>query len=186
MQSCCAATPGTGQWWRVRSTRRWVRTMTVLQTALPGSAETWRTDPPAAPVPPELIPTRTGSWVERLAAWHRRHLLRERRAEAYYAASRNPERGLPVADRGVVRTFFADLARTRRGAVTLLLVLHALAALAGLIVPRLLGSIVDATTRSGTLAGTLDGIALAVVAVVVTQAVLTFCALRMSVVVGNE
>jgi ABC-type multidrug transport system fused ATPase/permease subunit len=161
--------------------------MTDLQTAaLPGSEETWRSEPSAAPVPPELIPSGTGSRVERLAAWHRRHLLRERRADAYYEASRNPARGLPVAGRGVVRTFFVDLARTRRGAVALLLVLHASAALAGLIVPRLLGSIVDATTAPGTLAATLDGIALAVVAVVVTQAALTFCALRMSVVVGQD
>ena len=60
------------------------------------------------------MPTRTSARFEfRLRAWRRRHLLRERRAEEFFAASRNPERGLPVADRRAVRTFFA-LAGIRR------------------------------------------------------------------------
>ena len=48
-----------------------------------------------------------------------------------------------MADRKDVGRFFADLSAGRRGLVVALLVLHALAALAGLVVPRILGSLVD-------------------------------------------
>ena len=56
--------------------------------------------------------------------------------------------------------------------ITALLLLHALAAMAGLVVPRILGSLVDAVSAGGTLAATLNGLALAVAGVVVMQAIL--------------
>ena len=163
--------------------------MTHMSTAVrpgpEGSAETWRTAPPAPRVPAELDPPGTGSVFERLRAWRRRHLLREQRARDYFAASRRPERGLPVADRHAVGAFFASLLRARRPVVISLLVLHALAAVAGLVVPRILGSIVDRAAAGGTLAATLNGLALAVAGVVLVQAVMTFLALRMSAVLGQ-
>jgi ABC-type multidrug transport system fused ATPase/permease subunit len=70
--------------------------------------------------------------------------------------------------------------------ITALLVLHALAALAGLVVPRILGSLVDQATAGGTLAATLNGLALAVAGVVILQAILTFFALWMSTLFGQD
>ena len=160
--------------------------MADLQTGLRGSAETWRSNPPAPEVPEELLLPRRGSVRSRLRAWRQRHLLRQRRAEEFFAASRNPDRGLPVADRREVGAFASQLLRTRRAMITALLVLHALAALAGLVVPRILGSLVDQASAGGTLANTLNGLALAVAGVVVLQAILTFFALWMSTLFGQD
>ena len=160
--------------------------MTDLQTGLRGSAETWRLTPPAPQLPEALLPPRSGSPASRLRAWRQRHLLREQRAQEFFAASRHPERGLPVADRRAVGAFASRLLRTRRSMIAALLVLHALAAMAGLVVPRILGSLVDAASTGGTLAATLDGLALAVAGVVVVQAIMTFFALRMSTIFGQD
>jgi ABC-type multidrug transport system fused ATPase/permease subunit len=164
--------------------------MTQLSTALrsgpEGSAETWRTAPPDRRIPPDLDPPKTGSASDRLRAWRRRHLIREQRARDYFTETRQPERGLPVADRHAVAAFFATLFRSRRRRVTALLVLHALAAVAGLVVPRVLGDIVDRAATGGTLAATLNGLALAVAGIVVVQAGMTFLALRMSAVLGQD
>lgn len=160
--------------------------MADLQTGLRGSAETWRSTPPAPDVPEELLPPKSGSVRSRLRAWRQRHLLRQRRAEQFFAASRNPDRGLPVADRREVGAFASRLLRTRRAMITALLLLHALAALAGLVVPRILGSLVDQASAGGTLAATLNGLSLAVAAVVVLQAILTFFALWMSTLFGQD
>ena len=160
--------------------------MADLQTGLRGSAETWRSNPPAPEVPEELLLPRRGSVRVRLRAWRQRHLLRQRRAEEFFAASRNPDRGLPVAGRREVGAFASRLLRTRRAMITALLVLHALAALAGLVVPRILGSLVDQASAGGTLANTLNGLAMAVAGVVVLQAILTFFALWMSTLFGQD
>jgi ABC-type multidrug transport system fused ATPase/permease subunit len=160
--------------------------MTDLQVELSGSADTWRSGPREAPVPPVLEPPYLGGPRERLSAWRARHLLRERRAEDYFRASRRPARALPVADSHEVFAFMRDLFTSRRFLVTALLGLHALAALAGLVVPRILGQLVDAASTGGSLAARLDGLALAVTAVVVTQALLTFLALRTSVRFGQD
>jgi ABC-type multidrug transport system fused ATPase/permease subunit len=160
--------------------------MADLQTGLRGSAETWRSNPPAPEVPEELLLPRRGSVRSRLRAWRQRHLLRQRRAEEFFSASRNPDRGLPVADRREVGAFASRLLRTRRAMITALLVLHSLAALAGLVVPRILGSLVDQAAAGGDLAATLNGLALAVAGVVVLQAILTFFALWMSTLFGQD
>ena len=52
--------------------------------------------------------------------------------------------------------------------------------------PRLLGALVDEASAAGTPASTLDGLALAVAGVVVLQALLTFLALRTSVIFGQD
>ncbi|HEY5847025.1 MAG TPA: ABC transporter ATP-binding protein [Microlunatus sp.] len=160
--------------------------MTETQTRLPNSAETWRSTPLPPPVPPELLPSRSGRIGDRLRAWRERHLLRERRAMDYFAASRHPERGLPVAGRPAVINFLKEMLRTRRAMVIGLLGLHALAAIAGLVVPRILGAMVDQAAEPGTTAAVLTSFALAVAAVVVAQAVLTFFALLMSTLFGQD
>ena len=89
--------------------------MTELQTGLRGSAETWRSTPPSPQVPEALLPPRSGSLVSRLRAWRQRHLLRERRAEEFFADSRKPDLGLPVADRRDVGAFPRSLLRGGAG-----------------------------------------------------------------------
>ena len=160
--------------------------MADLQTGLRGSAQTWRSIPLTPAVPEALLPPKRGSLASRLRAWRQRHLLRQRRAEEFFAASRNPDRGLPVADRREVGAFASRLLRTRRAMITALLVLHALAAMAGLVVPRILGSLVDKASAPDTLASTLDGLSLAVAGVVVVQAILTYFALWMSTLFGQD
>jgi ABC-type multidrug transport system fused ATPase/permease subunit len=160
--------------------------MAELQVGLQGSAETWRSRPPTPQVPEALLPPKSGSLASRLRALRHRHLLRERRAEEFFADSRKPDLGLPVADRRDVGAFTARLLSRRRWIITALLLLHALAAVAGLIVPRILGSLVDAASAGGTLASTLEGLALAVTGVVVMQAILIFFALWVSVIFGQD
>jgi ABC-type multidrug transport system fused ATPase/permease subunit len=180
------ATRTIGVPWRALSTSRRRNPMADLQMGLRGSAETWRSTALAPEVPVELLPQRSGSVRSRLRAWRQRHLLRQRRAEEFFAASRNPDRGLPVADRRAVGAFASRLLRTRRLMITAMILLHALAALAGLVVPRILGSLVDQASAGGTLAASLNGLALAVTGVVVAQAVLTFFALWMSTLFGQD
>jgi ABC-type multidrug transport system fused ATPase/permease subunit len=159
--------------------------MSELHVGLTGSAETWRRSGANRRVPDQLYPSGDGSVVQRLAEWRRRHLLRERRATEFFAASRRPERGLPVAERTAVVSFVGGMLSRRRLLVATLLALHALAALAGLAVPRILGYLVDEAAEPATLAARLNGLVLAVVGVVIVQAAATFFALLASVVFGQ-
>ncbi|HEX3811687.1 MAG TPA: ABC transporter ATP-binding protein [Mycobacteriales bacterium] len=154
---------------------------------LAGSTETWRDRRAAeSSVPPELIPPRSGSTRERLAAWRARHQLRAGRAERYFAASRNPENGLPVADRSAVMYFLRGLLADRRRGLVLLIALNVLAAVTGLLGPRLLGSLVNATAKGGTAMGRVDSLALAVGAVVLVQSLCVFAANVSSAVFGQD
>jgi ABC-type antimicrobial peptide transport system ATPase subunit len=129
-RSCSAPPAATAEWWRERWTtdgrfdsviahngRRGGMTgmTTLLRRGPEGSAETWRT--PSRPRGCRRSCSRPteGSARDRLRAWRQRHRLREQRARDYFAASRRPERALPVADRKDVRRFFGDLIRRRRG-----------------------------------------------------------------------
>jgi ABC-type multidrug transport system fused ATPase/permease subunit len=161
---------------------------TLVSDPLATSAETWRDRDAREPaVPPELLPPRDVSRRERLSALHRRHLLREERARATYAASRSPERGWPVADNHVVLAFFRGLLQERKSEVIWLVALNALAAGVALVVPRLLGSLVNSVQAGGPgLSGELDRLALLIVAVVCTQALLTFLAQRISTIFGQD
>ncbi|UFU02898.1 ABC transporter ATP-binding protein/permease [Ruania suaedae] len=154
--------------------------------ALPGSAQTWAESSPGPAVPDELRPPRTGPVRERLAAWRRRHLLRERRAHETFESSRHPERGLPVATGPVVWAFLKELLAGRRRILIGLLVLHALAAVAGLVVPQILRRLVDNAAAGTTAMATLNSLALAVAGVVVVQATLTFAARAISAVFGQD
>jgi len=159
---------------------------TVNRRPLSASAETWSDAGVAERVPSALHPTHSGPPWRRLAELRGRHLLRARRAQDYYAESLHPDRALPVADRGVVGRFALGLVRNRRRTVVALLVLHGLAALAGLVVPRFVGRLVDDVSSPGTTLAHVDALALAVAAVVVVQAVFTFLALRTSVLFGQD
>ncbi|MEV0727931.1 ABC transporter ATP-binding protein [Polymorphospora sp. NPDC050346] len=80
-------------------------------------------------------------------------------------------RALPVADAAQARAYARVLFRRHPRALAWALGLHALAAIAGLVAPRLLGDLVEAISQ-GTTTVTVDRIALAIGGFVVAQAVL--------------
>ena len=160
---------------------------TVVVDLLGTSADTWRDrtlDPPA--VPPELVPPGDASILERLRALRRRHLLREERARTVFAQSRKPERGWPVADNAAVREFFGRLLRERRGAFAAMVVLNALAAASGLLIPRLLGGLIDRTVAGASSTSTVTSLAVVILAVVGAQALFTFAGQRISTLFGQD
>src|ERR1700754_1883728 len=91
-------------------------------------------------------------------------------------------RQLPVADAREVRRYARRLARRHPGGLALALGLHGLAAVAGLVAPRLLGNLVEGLS-TGTTTRAIDQVALAIAVFVVVQAVLTrfaaFCSARL-------
>ncbi len=150
------------------------------------SRDTWRDRTSDEPVvPAELRPPVGVGPVERWRQLWRRHDLRRQRADDVYAASRSPERGWPVSGNEAVLRFFRSLVARRRGAVVMLVLLNALAAGAGLVVPRLLGELVNGTVDPGSGPG-LDTLALLVIGVVLAQAGLTFLAQRTSTYFGQD
>lgn len=153
---------------------------------LPGSAQTWQESASPPPIPETLRRPHTGGPGQRLRAWRRRHLLREQRARDEYQASRNPERGLPVAGARAAWDFVKTLMAKRRTLVVGVLVLHALAAIAGLVVPRVLGHLVDVASTQGVLVTTLNALALTVAGVVLLQSLLTFAARCSAAVFGQD
>jgi ABC-type multidrug transport system fused ATPase/permease subunit len=151
------------------------------------SAATWRDsalDPPA--LPPELTRDHSGASASaRVSALRDRHGLRRQRAERVYAESRSPTRGWPVADERAVVRFVGGKIRERRWSFTALVVLNALAAIAALAVPRLLGQLIDRVTGPGP-AAHLGSLALVIVAVVVAQSVFTFAGQLTSTLFGQN
>src|SRR5690242_19667155 len=109
------------------------------------SARTWDGAAHLPAVPEELRPPESGSVAERLSALRRRHLLRERRAQEFVADTMNARKGLPIADNRSVVRFIGRLLGQERLRVVAVVVANALAATAGLRVPRLLGELVDST-----------------------------------------
>lgn len=151
------------------------------------SRHSWRHDPVELDrVPAELRPSGRGSITERTRAWRHRHAVRAGRAHSYFLSSRSPERGLPVAPARAVRRFVLDLLAHRRGRVVLLMVFNVAAAVTGLVVPRLLGQLVDRAVAGDTGLERINTLALTVTGVVVFQAVLIFGARFSSAVVGQD
>ena len=139
------------------------------------SAQTWRDRADHPPLlPPELDPAPAGvPLAERSARLRRRFEVRRQRAEQVYADSRSPERGWPVAEERAVVAFVARLTRERRRAFTTLLALNAVAAVAALAVPRLLGELVNRVSTPGPATG-VEALSLTIAGVVVVQAGFTF------------
>ncbi len=92
---------------------------------------------------------------------------------------------LPIADAPELRRHARRLARRHRGALAGVVVLHALAAAAGLVGPVLLGRLVQAVT-DGTTRGYVDRIALILAGFILLQTVLTWFARRTSFVVSER
>jgi ABC-type multidrug transport system fused ATPase/permease subunit len=94
-------------------------------------------------------------------------------------------RSLPVADRTSVRAHTRGLMREHRRSLTTVIGLHALAAVAALVAPRLVGSLID-SVAAGTTLSYIDSIALWMAGAVTLQTVLTWCARRASFVMGES
>ena len=98
-------------------------------------------------------------------------------------------RGWPVADNHVVMAFFRGLLRERKGIFFWLIALNALAAATALVIPRLPGNLVNHLVEGGSQAAqlsSLNHLAWVIVAVVCTQAVLTFLAQGTSTIFGQD
>ncbi len=167
--------------------------MTLTTESLSTSASTWADDPARLELPPELaLPARRGVLAMltdpagRARGLATRFRIRQDQAETFFAASRNPERGLPVAENAKAFRFIRSLLSTRRGLLVAVVVFNVLAATAGLVVPWMLGDLVDQVSTGGAALATIDAIILGVACVVVAQALLTFAARRMSVVFGYD
>lgn len=145
---------------------------------LEDSARTWQDQTCESPdVPPELIPPTQGSLGDRWRHLWRRNALREEAAEAYIASSMNPERGLPIASASVVLAYLKGLLAQHRSLLAAVIFVNAVAAVAGLAVPWLLGKIVDSVTgNAATVDWSVTTMFWLVVVALVLQAVFTFLA----------
>ena len=154
---------------------------------LASSRDTWRDRSHDAPaVPPELVPDPDAPWPDRIRALRSRHLLREQRAAGVYEQSRSPERGWPVADNAAVFEFLGRLLSERRGVFAAMVLFNALAAATGLLVPRLLGDLIDRTVAGGSSTANVSTLALVIIGVVVAQSLLTFLGQWTSTVFGQD
>ncbi|HET9631580.1 MAG TPA: ABC transporter ATP-binding protein, partial [Terrabacter sp.] len=155
------------------------------------SARTWDAVSHVPPVPEELRPPQHASVAQRLHALRRRHLLRERRAQEFVADTMNSRKGLPIADNRSVVRFIGSLLSQQRLLVIAVVAANALAATAGLLVPRLLGQLVDSTVadvQAGRVDAALAGAntaALLVAGLVVLQSAFTLAAKTTSAVLGQ-
>ena len=138
--------------------------MTTDTDLLAGSAETWWSAAPEPRVPAEPEIDRSLSPRQRLAAWKARHRLRAQRAATGYARSRNPERGLPVAGARSAFVFIGALLRPRVWRLVAMVGFNGLAALGALLVPWLVGDVVDAAAAGSAGTAVLEGKLLAVAA----------------------
>ncbi|MEO7753984.1 MAG: ABC transporter ATP-binding protein [Terracoccus sp.] len=156
------------------------------------SRETWDAVATPPPVPPALRPEPDLAPGQRVRALRRRHLLRERRAQEFVADSMSSTKGLPIADNRQVIRFVGGLLGERRLLVIAVVVANALAAVAGLLVPRLLGNLVDSTVadvQAGRVDAALAGAnsaAVVVAGLVVLQGLFAFAAKLTSTVLGQD
>jgi ABC-type multidrug transport system fused ATPase/permease subunit len=155
------------------------------------SAETWETSTRHETIPTELRPPRDATVPQRARALRSRHLLRERRAKEFVASTMRPEKGLPIAENRQVISFIGRLLGAERRWVAIVVLANALAATAGLLVPRFLGSLVDTTVahvQAGQTSAALtaaNSMALLVAGLVVVQALFTFTAKASAAVLGQ-
>lgn len=140
------------------------------------SAATWREGPPERRVPDALLIDRSGGVRARLSRWVGRHRLRRAQAEAFFAASRHPERGLPVSGNASALRFVHELLGGRRWLLAGLVGFNVAAAVAALVVPRILGQLVDDAAAGRASDTGVDVLLTTVIAVVVAQGLFTFAA----------
>ena len=92
---------------------------------------------------------------------------------------------LPVAEMSSVRTQTAVMLRRHRGQLVLVISLHALAAVAALAAPRIVGLLVDTVTQQGEISN-VDRLAVGLAVAVIAQTVLSWFARRSSFRMGED
>lgn len=95
------------------------------------------------------------------------------------------ERTLPVASAAAVRAQARALLREHRSALLTVVGLHAIAAVAALAAPFVVGRLVDAVTR-GEAAGSIDAMVAGLAAAILAQTVLVWAARRESFRLGER
>ena len=100
------------------------------------------------------------------------------------APSPTSARSLPVADMASVRAHTRGLARRHRRSILVVIGLHAVAVVAALVAPRVIGLLVDEISHGRSLA-VVNRLALWIAAAVVVQTVTTWFARRASFVLGE-
>ncbi|MDR0284009.1 MAG: ABC transporter ATP-binding protein, partial [Propionibacteriaceae bacterium] len=154
-----------------------------------GSVDTWADHPGyESPVPDHLLDADKLPVWQLIRGFAGRHRTRRVLAQETYAASRNPARGLPIAENSTVARFLRRMIRDRRAVVVGLIVANSLAAVAGAVVPQVLGNLVDRVTADPRveLLPVVTEISLAVMGIIVLQGVLTFTARRLATVFGQD
>ena len=162
---------------------------TAHTDALATSAGTW--DRTTAPTLPDALAEQADHRLGGLGPmerWRRlwqRHTVRREQAEKVYETSRNPERGLPVADRRAVGGFVRSLLAGRQVIFWSLVVATIAASAVGLVTPRLLGEIID-LAAAGSAVESIDRLAIIVLGVVVCQGLITLLARWLAAVFGQD
>ncbi|MDR0436582.1 MAG: ABC transporter ATP-binding protein/permease [Propionibacteriaceae bacterium] len=154
----------------------------------PGSASTWDGAPRTSQVDSRLTSPIAGSLLARLREFVSRHRMRRAHADEVYTRSRNPKRGLPVADAPAVYAFTGRMLKSRKGLIAAMLIANGGAAVAGLIAPLLLSALIDDLTSGETEAAMLaqvNRVVLIVLIITIAQAVLQLVARRASAVLGH-
>ncbi|MDX3229593.1 ABC transporter ATP-binding protein [Streptomyces sp. ME19-01-6] len=93
---------------------------------------------------------------------------------------------LPVASVRDTRRYARCLAAAHRNPIILLIVVQAIAAAAGLLGPRILGSVVDAVSDGSVSTATIDGLALLFIAGLAVQVALTWWGSRRSAALAED
>ena len=157
-----------------------------------GSAETWDVNGAAEPTAAQVTGIddnpRHGFWAVSKGFFANQR-ARRRYAEANFVASRNPALGLPVADNKAVTSFIGGMLGQRKGLAATLIIANAASAIAGLVVPRVLGNLINEVTTpgdTGVVMATVGPTCLTLVGVLILQAGLYFLARALATRIGYD
>jgi len=110
-------------------------------------------------------------------------------AETTFTESRDPALGMPVADNKAVVSFIGGMIKTRKSAVIGLIIANTASGLAGLIVPKVLGNLINDVTAPGaneSIMPRVTQICWLLVLLLIIQGGLYFAAKALSVLVGQD
>jgi len=151
------------------------------------SVATWVDKVDQAKVSGSVAAAAPGGATTRLRSFVDRQRARGRHADEVYAASRYPKHGLPVTQNGAVVEFVGGLIKQRKPLAAGLLAFNVVAAVAGLLVPTLLGTLIDRITEQAarTDLAEVTRIGIMIIVIVVLQGGFTMVARRCSVLFGQ-
>lgn len=147
------------------------------------SADTWSSrEQPTTGLPPDLIGYQ-GRWTGLL----RRFRVRKARADAVFDEMMHPNRGLPVAPGKTVTRFVWGLLAARWQISVLLVLVNIAASYAGVLIPRLLGDLIDDVVAAPSNIGAqITSVVWLAVGVVLAQTVLAFLARVLATIFGQD